>query len=175
MRQNPEVDLPLQPYQKVLDGDYERYRNHANRVFGLCVEMDASPENREKYAIAAAFHDLGIWTNRTFDYLAPSIALAVEYLKANGKDHWAEEISCIINYHHKISRYTGPFESTAETFRHADWADVTLGLIRFKIPRAHYRKAKREFPNRGFHRFLMRQVFKRFFTHPFSPLPMFKR
>ena len=28
----------------------------------------------EKIAVAAAFHDLGIWTNKTFDYIPPSIA-----------------------------------------------------------------------------------------------------
>jgi hypothetical protein len=38
----------------------------------------------EKIAIAGVFHDLGIWTNKTFDYIAPSVVLAREYLAARG-------------------------------------------------------------------------------------------
>ena len=34
-----------------------------------------------KIAVAAVFHDIGIWSNKTFDYLEPSVALAREYLK----------------------------------------------------------------------------------------------
>ena len=39
----------------------------------------------EKIAVAAVIHDLGIWTNKTFDYIAPSAALAREHLAARGR------------------------------------------------------------------------------------------
>jgi len=42
----------------------------------------------EKIAAAAVFHDLGIWTDRTFDYIAPSIAIAREYLVARAREDW---------------------------------------------------------------------------------------
>ena len=45
------------------------------RVVNLCLTIAGRAE-LEKIAAAAAFHDLGIWTNGTFDRIAPSIALA---------------------------------------------------------------------------------------------------
>jgi hypothetical protein len=51
-------------------------------------------------AVAAVFHDLGIWTNKTFDYLAPSIALAREYVAAKGRADWIVEIEAMIEEHH---------------------------------------------------------------------------
>jgi hypothetical protein len=51
------------------------------------------PEQLEKVAVAAAFHDLGIWTDGTFDYLPPSIRLAREWLGQSGKAEWEPEIS----------------------------------------------------------------------------------
>jgi hypothetical protein len=42
--------------------------------------IDKQTENTDKYAIAAAFHDLGIWTHQTFKYLERSINQAREYL-----------------------------------------------------------------------------------------------
>ncbi len=47
-------------------------------------------------AVAAVFHDLGIWTNGTFDYLAPSIALARDYLVASAREDWTDEIEEMI-------------------------------------------------------------------------------
>ena len=46
----------------------------------------------EKIAVAAVFHDLGIWTNHTFDYIAPSVALAREHLSACAQADWISEI-----------------------------------------------------------------------------------
>jgi hypothetical protein len=40
------------------------------------VLHDQDRVDLEKIAVAAVFHDLGIWTNKTFDYIAPSVALA---------------------------------------------------------------------------------------------------
>lgn len=40
--------------------------------------------NAEKYAIAAVFHDIGIWTNHTLDYLDPSAGQAKAYLTETG-------------------------------------------------------------------------------------------
>ena len=43
----------------------------------LCVALrSGNAERLEKIAIAAAFHDTGIWVDGTFDYLPPSIRLA---------------------------------------------------------------------------------------------------
>jgi hypothetical protein len=39
--------------------------------YGLS-SLDMKNGNEEKYAIAAVFHDIGIWTTHTIDYLDPS-------------------------------------------------------------------------------------------------------
>ena len=68
------------------------------------AQLSASAEEIEKVAIAAAFHDLGIWTDRTFDYLTPSAALARAYLAGSGRSEWIPEITETIFSHHKVSR-----------------------------------------------------------------------
>ena len=52
----------------------------------LCVAIVGDRGALEKIATAAVFHDLEIWTDRTFDYLAPSIALVREHLVAHARD-----------------------------------------------------------------------------------------
>ena len=69
----------------------------------LCVAIVGDRGALEKIATAAVFHDLGIWTDRTFDYLAPSIALAREHLAAHAREDWIAEISTMIAEHHKIT------------------------------------------------------------------------
>ena len=103
------------------------YRNHVYRVVNLCVAM-AGRNELEKIAVAAVFHDLGIWTNRTFDYIAPSIALAHDYLVAHAREDWTAEIEGMIADHHKITPSTADPDSLVEAFRRADWIDVTRGL-----------------------------------------------
>ena len=71
------LDTILGDHSAVLGPDATPYRNHAYRVANLClIQSPRSAEGIEKIAIAAAFHDLGIWTDQTFDYLAPSVRLA---------------------------------------------------------------------------------------------------
>jgi len=70
------VDDLLKPFETVIGKDYKRYRNHVYRVFRNCLLIDEQAINQEKYAIAAVFHDIGIWTNHTIDYLDPSIQQA---------------------------------------------------------------------------------------------------
>jgi hypothetical protein len=73
----------LETHAAALGGDFKAYRNHAYRVVNLCVAL-SSGHQVEKIAIAAAFHDLGIWTDGTFDYLQPSVKLASDYLTHSG-------------------------------------------------------------------------------------------
>jgi hypothetical protein len=86
-------------------------------------------------AIASAFHDLGIWTDGTFDYLPPSVELARAHLVRSGRSEWTSEISAMVLAHHKLSRYRGDSEGLAEPFRRADRVDVTRGLVRFGLSR----------------------------------------
>lgn len=75
--------------------------------------------------VATAFHDLGIWTNHTFDYLGPSAGLACALLAETGKAEWQPEVSGKIQQHHRITRYRNEPDSLVEPFRQADWIDVS--------------------------------------------------
>src|SRR5688500_18004945 len=98
----PTLETVLAAHVKELGTDFDGYRNHAYRVVNLCVaQSSCNPAQIEKVAIAAAFHDLGIWTERTFDYLAPSVRLACAHLADSGQAEWTSEITEMILEHHK--------------------------------------------------------------------------
>jgi hypothetical protein len=168
----PTIDDVLNDYATALREDFSGYRNHVYRVVNLCVAMVGRSE-LEKVAVAAAFHDLGIWTNGTFDYIAPSIALAHDYLVAHAREDWIAEIEGMIADHHKITSEANP-DSLIEAFRRADWIDVTRGLRRFGIPRSFVARLFVTWPDAGFHWRLVTLTLDRFRSHPLTPLPMVK-
>src|SRR5919112_171994 len=84
----PTIDRILQIHAAELSRDFTAYRNHVYRVLNLCAALAEECADLEKIAVAAVFHDLGIWTNKTFDYIAPSVALAGDYLAAHGRAEW---------------------------------------------------------------------------------------
>ena len=85
----PTVERVLDDHASVLGQDRIAYRNHVYRVANLCLAAAGdNPVELEKLAVAAVFHDLGIWTNRTFDYIAPSVSLAGQYLATRGLANW---------------------------------------------------------------------------------------
>src|SRR5262245_28325769 len=91
----PTIDDVLNDHAMALRDDFIAYRNHVYRIVNLCVAIVGQSE-LERIAIAAVFHDLGIWTNGTFDYIAPSIALAHDYLVDRGREEWTAEIEQMI-------------------------------------------------------------------------------
>lgn len=173
-QQHPIIEALFASYKDVIGNDFEKYRNHVYRIFNYSLFLSNSADE-EKYAIAAFFHDVGIWTNNTFDYLKPSIDLAKAYLLKNNKENWLEEISLMIDNHHKTTAYKGNFETTVNIFRKADWTDVSLGLIHFEIPSDYIKQVEKQFPYKGFHFFLTKLFAKNLFQHPLKPLPMFKK
>lgn len=68
----------------------------------ISSQNDFKTDEREKIIIAGSFHDIGIWSDNTFDYLPPSIVPAKEYLKKNGLEEWIAEIELMISVHHKL-------------------------------------------------------------------------
>ncbi|OJV20483.1 MAG: hypothetical protein BGO21_07830 [Dyadobacter sp. 50-39] len=170
----PRIESILSAYSARIAGDLDKYRNHVYRVYRNCQQLDPNTFNHKVYAIAAAFHDVGIWTDHTIDYLNPSVAHAMDYLHNEGEHALQSQVATMIYWHHKTSIYKGPFAHTTEVFRKADWADVSLGLLAFGMERKRLRATRQQFPNRGFHVFLVGKVFANFFRHPLNPLPMFK-
>jgi hypothetical protein len=171
---NGMIEEILQEFKPMINGDYEKYRNHLYRVFFTCLMLDGEKLNEDKYAIAAVFHDIGIWTDNTIDYLDPSIEQARLYLDRTGKREWINEITQMIYWHHKVKNYTGEYKETVENFRKADWIDVSLGVLTFGCDQQKLRQNRKQFPNKGFHLFLAKKVGANFFRHPSNPLPMFK-
>lgn len=170
--QNTFIDSILASNAAMIGADMERYRNHVYRVFNFVLYFN-KVEDAELLAVAAAFHDIGIWTDKTFDYLQPSIKLAVEYADAHPELYLSpEKLTQVIEFHHKITRVK--LNATAEHFRRADIADLTFGLIRFGMPKQLYKDAVREFPIKGFHWKLVKLTLKQLTVNPLKPLPMFK-
>jgi hypothetical protein len=172
---NKTIDDLLVKFKSLIGEDYGKYRNHVYRIFLNCLLIDSKKDNEEKYAIAAVFHDIGIWTNHNFDYLDPSIEQAKIYLLETGKQNWIDEITRMIYWHHKITKYHGDHEIITENFRKADWIDVSLGLLNFGVDKQRIKENKKALPNLGFHIFLVKGIIKDFLNHPLNPLPMFKK
>jgi hypothetical protein len=169
------LDELLREHAAQLGADFTGYRNHTYRVVNLGVALSAEdPARLEKMAIAAAFHDRGIWTDGTFDYLGPSVGLASAYLARSGRTEWTAEISAMILEHHKISAYRGEPQWLVEPFRRAEWIDVSMGLRTFGLSRKVIRRILSTWPSAGFHKKLVQLELSRLRTHPWSPLPMMK-
>ena len=164
----------MDSYSGSIGIDFARYKNHVSRVFYSCLLLDKDPANEEKYAIAAVFHDIGIWTDHTIDYLNPSIAQVKKFLTNSGKEKWIEEISLMIYWHHKPRVYKGKYQETVDNFRKGDWIDVTLGVRKFGVESTQLKSLRKKFPNLGFHLFLVKKIARNFLMHPLRPLPMFK-
>lgn len=167
------LDELLSAHGTELGEDFVRYRNHAYRVANLCLartKRDAA--TIEKVGIAAALHDMGIWTDGTFDYLAPSIRVAARYLADTGRADWTGEISAMILEHHKITPCRARPDWLVEPFRRADWTDVTWGAFSLGQTRKLIRELYALWPDEGFHALLIRLELRHLRKHPLNPLPV---
>jgi HD domain len=169
------LDEILNAHATHLGDDFTLYRNHSYRVANLCIAQSAAGAGQiEKIAIAAALHDLGIWTDGTFDYLRPSARLARAYLAGSAKADWEQEIREMILNHHKVTRYRSNPDWLVEPFRRADWIDVTRGLITFGLPRRTIGRLYEIWPSAGFHRRLIELELAHLRKHPLNPFPVFR-
>jgi predicted metal-dependent HD superfamily phosphohydrolase len=130
----PLVDAVLERFAGALGDDREGYAGHVARVLAFYRGIAPDHEAPERVQIAGAFHDLGIWTARTFDYLAPSVRLARDYLTAEGREELAPEVERIILEHHKLTPYRAQFCETVEVFRRADLVDRRLARFALACP-----------------------------------------
>lgn len=175
-----ETDIPLLEEilgqrRTTLGDQLQPYKNHVYRVTNFCFALhDCRGDDREKILVAGCFHDLGIWPDDEVDYLAPSIDLAREYLNEKGKEGWSTEIGQMIDLHHQLRSVKDGEFPLVEAFRKADLVDVSLGLRTFGLPRSFVRSVRRQFPNLGFHRNLVRLTGLQLRRDPLNPLPMMR-
>jgi hypothetical protein len=84
----------------------EGYRNHAHRVYNFARSIASwPPDDEDKAAIAAAFHDLCAFDG--LDYIEPSIEEAGRYLRETGREAWDREVAYTIAFHHRVRPYRG--------------------------------------------------------------------
>ncbi|MBL6749123.1 MAG: hypothetical protein ISP90_01310 [Nevskia sp.] len=174
----PRIDLLediLGRWKQALGDDFLAYRNHVYRMVHFCFALHGGDaQAREKIVIAGCFHDLGIWSDGTIDYLPPSAARARDYLLQHGREAWIEEVGLMIDLHHKLRGYHDMRYPLVEVFRRADLVDVSLGMVKFGLPRAYIHSVKRQFPNAGFHKRLVQLAGGWLRKHPLSPPPFLK-
>ena len=172
----PLLEEILGQYKQIIADDYIPYKNHVCRVVNFCFQLkqDVDDEQKEKVIIAGCFHDLGIWTDDTLDYLPPSVSAANAYLQRRNLSKWAVEIELMINLHHKLSKYKDDANPLVEVFRRADLVDLSLGLVKFGLYPDTVENIKDMFPNAGFHKRLTQLAAREFYRHPFRPLPFLK-
>lgn len=176
-----EIDRRIVPWKAQLGTDHRAYQHHITRVLLICdrLHQRANPASSDppslqpEYLTAAVFHDLGIWTTGTLDYLAPSVELARNWLIKEDQQDLEPLVRRMIEQHHKIRQTADP-ASPVDVFRRADTVDLTLGLRRFGMPLHEYHTIASHYPNAGFHRRLIALTWKRLQSNPTSPLPMVK-
>lgn len=170
-----ELETILEPWKKTIGEDYPGYRNHVYRMLHFCFAMHpVAAQERSKLIIAAAFHDIELWSHDTADYLLPSEQVAEEFLAKQGLSDWQEEVSTIIDLHHKFLPIKNSAFPLAEIFRKADLVDVSMGWIKHGLDKTFISEVQNAFPNEGFHKTLLRFSLRQLKQHPFNPLPMMK-
>jgi hypothetical protein len=173
--EHPLIEEILGQWRDQIGAQWSGYRGHVYRMFNCCLALRAcSAEETAKLAVAAAFHDLGLWSDRTVDYLPPSSARASAWLQSRQLDDWTGEICLIIDNHHKLRACSDDRWPLVEIFRRADLVDFSLHIIRFGIDRGVLRQLRRQFPNAGFHGFLAKTAAGWFLRHPLSPPPFLR-
>ena len=129
-------------------------------------------------AFAAAYHDIALWTDGRLDYLDPSVAVMERDIESGSigdvislSPTEKETAVQIILQHHKVTEWSArstkiaPASSSAtpgiepdalvvNAFRKADWADATVGLIRWGLPADLFEAAYNKIPEQGFHKML---------------------
>ncbi|WP_299660834.1 HD domain-containing protein [uncultured Psychromonas sp.] len=170
------ADEILETYKPVIKKDFNGYRNHVTRMLNFCHYLmpDITMEESKKIQIAAAFHDIALWTHNRVDYLVPSYQDCHQYIEQEGLEDWKEEIQIIIDMHHLLFTYKGPHEKLAEVFRKADLIDFSLGLVKNSIDKDFIKQVRNAIPNAGFHKTLMRFTMVQLSRNPLNPVPMMR-
>lgn len=170
------IDELLASWRAALGPAWPAYRNHCQRLYHLtrAFHPGSSAAEDRLIAVAAVFHDIGIWSHDTLDYLEPSARLALDWLAEQGDSpQVAVLVRAMIVEHHKL-RAAGSGTDLVEAFRRADWTDVCQGFRRFGLERAVYHALRVQYPFLGFHTLLVKLGIRQLGRDPLHPLPMFR-
>lgn len=176
----PYLEELFHPWKAVIGSDFQGYRNHVYRMVQFCWALKKAKgetltdEEKQKIMIAGVYHDIGIWPQKTLDYIAPSVSPALIFLEEQGLSKWKQEITLMIENHHKFREYKGEYPELVELFRQGDVIDFTLGVGKFHLPKSFIVKMKKTIPNAGFHMGLLKKGCKWSLFNPLNPVPMMK-
>jgi len=172
---NPLIEEILLEWREQIGQDYDGYHGHVYRMYNFCLALhDCSDDEKKKIAIAACFHDIGLWSDHTVDYIQPSVEQVKKYLSQQDLSDWSNEIGLMVEFHHKVRAYKDKKYPLVEVFRKGDLVDFSLGFFKCGIPKAYIKSVKKMIPNAGFHKFLMKGAKEWFAKHPLSPPPFMK-
>ena len=173
IERHPLVEEVLGFWQEALGTERAAYRGHVYRVLNYARALVGSGKHDDALAVASAFHDLGIWSDRTFDYLLPSIQRGETFRRVRTPSLSADLLARMIDQHHRLRRVVeGPEPEVVEAFRRADLVDLSRGVLRAGLPRELISELAARFPYAGFHGFLARTGLRWAVRHPLRPLPM---
>lgn len=158
--------------------DYEGYRGHIYRVLTYALHfLDESPSYQSVIGIALVYHDIGLWTNGTLNYLEPSCKKAKYDMKKQKMSPTdVNLVQDIIYWHHKVTEYESD-AATADTVsspslsyskisaikndkiinavRKADLIDFSFGIIKYGMPKEYIQFVQKKIPDAGFHKTLL--------------------
>jgi len=163
------VEAILGRYVDALGAEGELYKNHVYRGLNLQLKI-GHLEVSDELAVAWATHDLGLWTERTLDYLEPSARLAEELGREFGVEQ-TRRLRQMVEYHHCLRPLHDP---VVESFRLADRADAWPKRWKATLSLEEIDQVVRAFPYCGFHMFLGRSALRYALLHPWRPVPMFR-
>lgn len=173
----PIFDQILAEYKAIIGKDFEGYRNHCYRVYQFCQALSdnkLSEVDKTKLQIALAFHDLGLFTDNTVDYLPPSMRLADAYLSQTNQSKFCDEILLMIEQHHKLLPFDSSVYPLVELLRKADLMDFSLGKVHHGVDKDFIKTVKKTYPNKGFHKMVVTRQLAWLKAHPNNPFPIFK-
>ena len=169
----PVIDEILGRWSETIGRDLGGYRNHVYRMVNFTFAIgEFDDEARRKIEIAGCFHDIGIWPERTLNYLEPSAKRAESYLAKNGIADWQPQIRQLICQHHKLRSFQS--DRLVEAFRKGDLVDFSLGIFKCGLPRSFVSEVRSAFPNQGFHKCLAGIAANWIIRHPLDPVPVIR-
>lgn len=107
-----------------------------------------------------------------WDYLAPSIVPAQAYLDKAGRMQWGDEVTAMIDEHHKLRRYTDDHIRWLRSFAGAIW--LTRGLLKSGFPGGFVKDVKAAFPDASFHKYIIGLQVGWLPRHPLRPICILK-
>lgn len=166
LEHDAELDDELFSLASKIGADFSAYRNHCLRVLTFTKYflpdevLKEIPEALELASVALAYHDVALWTDKKLAYLDPSVDQMEKALE--GGKYSKNQLAImkdIILQHHKITSFESNRGKAADALvnavRMADWADATMGIVRFGLPASLLEAAYDKIPEAGFHMILL--------------------